>query len=109
MGYQPQVGDHKITQYDTTEKAEIKIDNAVGLSLQEDGTYSMVGDFYHSRTGGMRKYYGKNNQFTQDLQRDYAIEEAKQNLEEKQFFCTNNEEAEVGEDGMIRMTFESYS
>jgi hypothetical protein len=108
MGLDFSEGNFTITQYGTSEKAELKLDNAVGLSQQEDGTFSMVGDFYHSHNQKLRKYYGRNNQFTTDLGTAYAVEEAKTRLEEQNFFCSENEEGVVGEDGLIRMTFNRY-
>jgi len=109
MGLEFQEGDHTITQYGTSSKAEIKLDNAVGLAVQKDGTYAMVGDFYHSRNRKLSKYYGKTKQFASDLSTAYAIEEATTRLEEQQFYCSENAEGEVGEDGMITMCFESWN
>ena len=109
MGFEFSEGKHTITQYGKSEKAEIKLDDAVGLSVQKDGTFAMVGDFYHSKNTQLRKYYGKTNNFTADLSTAYAIEEATTRLEEQQFFCTENTEAAVGADGLISMCFESYS
>jgi len=109
MGLEFTEGQHTITQYGKSEKAEIKLDNAVGLSIQEDGTYAMVGDFWHSRNRNLSKYYGKTNQFTSDLSTAYAIEEATTHLEEQQFYCSENAEAQVGEDGLITMVFESWN
>ena len=109
MGLEFQEGNHTIKQYGTSEKAEIKLDDAVGLSRQEDGTWAMVGDFYHSRNQGLRKYYGNNNGFNTDLGTNYAIEQAKGQLEEQQFFCSENEEGKVGSDGMIRMTYSRFA
>lgn len=106
MGLDFVEGNHTITQYGTTEKAEIKLDSAVGLSQQEDGTWAMVGDFWHSRNGKLRKYYGRAEQFSQELSTNYAIEQSKGELEEHQFYCTSNTEGKVGEDGLIRMTYE---
>ena len=102
-------GNHTIKQYGKSEKAELKLDNAVGLSEQEDGTYAMVGDFYHaSGNRKLRSYYGKASQFSADLGTAYAIEEAQESLSAQGFFCTENSDAEVGEDGLIHMTFESF-
>lgn len=109
MGLDFAEGDHTITQYGTTEKAEIKLDNAVGFSRQEDGTFSMVGDFWHSKNPKLRKYYGKNKLFEEEVSTAYAVEEVKDKLEAQNFFCTSNAEAEVGQDGLITMTFESWS
>lgn len=109
MGYESEEGNFTITQYGTSQKAELKIDDAVGLSRQEDGTYSMVGDFWHSKHSGLKKYYGNNDNFVKDLSTAYAVEDAFVNLEEQNFFCAENEEASIGEDGLITMTFERYS
>ena len=109
MGLTFTEGDHKITQYGTTEKAQIKLDDAVGLSRQEDGTWAMVGDFYHSRNQNLRKYYGHTEGFNADLGTSYAVEQAKGQLEEQQFYCSENEEAKTGQDGLIRMVFERYA
>jgi hypothetical protein len=106
MGLEVNEGSHTISQYGKSEKAEVKVDNSVGFSMQKDGTWAMVGDFYHSRNPILRKYYGRNKNFEQDLNTAYAVADAVAKLEDQQFFCTENEGAEVGEDGFIRMTFE---
>ena len=110
MGVSYEEGNFTITQYGKSEKAEIKMDNAVGLSRQKDGTWAMVGDFYHSKSANLRKYYGygNNNRFSSELSTSYAIEQTKSELEAQQFSCTDNAEAAVGKDGLIRMTYESY-
>jgi len=108
MGIAHQEGAFTINQYGKSEKAEIKLDEAVGLSLQEDGTWSMVGDFYHSHKAELRKFYSRGNDFSAQLGTAYSVEQAKEELTMKGFFCTGNEDAEVGEVGMIRMTFESF-
>lgn len=108
MGLEYSEGKHSIKQYNTTEKAEIKLDDAVGFSRQKDGTFSMVGDFYHSRNPKLRRYYSNTQNFTDDLQTAYAIEESTLRMEEQQFTCTENSEGAVGEDGLIRMTFERF-
>ena len=109
MGIAFQEGNHTIKQYGTTEKAEIKLDDAEGLSRQEDGTWAMVVDFYHSQNSSLRKYYGNNKAFETDLGTAYAVEQAKGQLEDQQFFCSENEQAKVGQDGMIRMVFERFA
>lgn len=109
MGLQFQEGDFTITQYGKSSKAEIKMDNAVGLAVQEDGTFAMVGDFYHSKNQKLSKYYGRTQQFASDLSTAYAIEEATTRLEEQQFYCSENSEGEVNEEGMIVMRFTSWS
>ena len=109
MGINFETGQFTITQYGKSEKAEIKLDQAVGLSLQADGTYAMVGDFYHSKNDKLRRYYGRNQQFSGDLTTAYAVEEAKEQLELQNYYCTENSEAKIGDDGLIRMVYESYS
>ena len=109
MGYDFQVGNFTITEYGTSEKAEILLDKSLGLSCQEDGTFAFVGDPYHCRTQNLRQFYGKLDKLTSTLATNYAVEEAIENLEQHQFFCTENSEAQAGEDGLIRMTFESYA
>ena len=109
MGFEAQEGDFKITQYGTTESAQLKIDEAVGLARQKDGTYAMVGDFWHSPNRNLKGYYGNNERFVKELSTAYAVEEAFIGLEQGNFFCTENEKAVEGEDGLITLTFESYS
>ncbi len=109
MGLEAQEGDFTITQYGTTEAAQLRIDDAVGLARQKDGTYAMVGDFWHSGDRKLKGYYGRNEKFVKDLSTAYAVEEAFTNLEEQNFFCTENEKAEIGEDGLITINFERYS
>lgn len=107
MGLEFSEGNHIIKQYGKSEKAELKLDSAVGLSRQEDGTWAMVGDFYHSGNPKLNKYYNNTGQFSKELAKNYAVEEAFSNLEEHNFFCSDNSEAEVSEDGLIRITFEN--
>lgn len=108
MGLEFQEGEFTITEYGKSETAQIKLNKAVGLSLQEDGTWAMVGDFYHAREGTnatkLRNFYNRNNEFNQQLSTAYAIEETLGTLEDQQFTC-DNEEGEVGEDGWIEMRF----
>jgi hypothetical protein len=108
MGFEAQEGDHEITQYGTTDHAQLKLDDAVGLSRQKDGTFAMVGDFWHSKNRALKNYYGRNEKFVKDLSTAYAVEEAFSGLEDLNFFCTENEKAEIGEDGLITVTFERY-
>lgn len=109
MGYEAQTGNFTISQYGKSEKAELRVDEGVGFSLQADGTFSMVGDFYHSKK--MRHYYGQEAKFQQDLNVAYAIEDAKQKLEDMNlgFEIEENEAGVIGKDGMIRMVAVSYS
>jgi len=108
MGFKVQEGDFTITQYKISESAQLKIDDAVGLSRQKDGSYAMVGDFWHSPNSKLKKYYGHNDDFVKDLSTAYAVESAFADLEGKNFFCADNKKAEVGEDGFITLTFENY-
>ena len=109
MGLKYQVGDHKITQYGTTSKAEIKLDDAVGLSQEKDGTWSMVGDFYHSHNPKLKKYYGNAERFNKDLSTQYGVAEAFIRLEDQGYICTENEEGNVGDDGLITLSFQNWS
>jgi hypothetical protein len=110
MGLQPQVGSFRISQYGQSDTAEIRVSESVGFVKQKDGTYSMVGDFYHA-DGKLRQYYNKNEQFQQDLNVAYGIEDAKQKLEDlgMGFEIEENAEGVIGKDGMIRMIAVSYS
>ena len=107
MGYESQEGNFTVTEYGKSEKAELLLDKSLGLSLQDDGTYAFVGDPYHCKNQGLRKYYGNMNKLSEELASSYAVEEAIENLEQQNFYCTENSEAVVGEDGLITMTFES--
>ena len=107
MGLEYQEGNFSITQYNQTEKAEIKLDQAVGLSRQEDGTWAMVGDFYHASSQQLKNYY-HTHIFDRELGTAYAIEQSKAALEEQSFFCSENETAEVGSDNLIHMVYERY-
>lgn len=111
MGLEAQEGDFSITQYGKTEPAQLKLDEAVGLARQKDGTFAMVGDFWHSQNRDLKKYYGPdgNETFVKELSTSYAVEEAFIGLEQQNFFCSENEKATIGEDGLITLTFERYS
>lgn len=115
LGWQFEEGTFIVEQYQKKEKAEIllakdkqnKNANALGLSLQEDGTWSLVGDPYHcSDSHPLRKYYRNTDQFAKDLSLAYTIADAKERLEEEGFDCTDNDKAVVGPDGKIRMTYQ---
>lgn len=100
----------KINQYGTTEMADIWIDDAVGFKQEADGTFSMIGDFYHSRSG-FKKYYRKIDKFTQELNAAYGLEDTIRKVEDlgMGFTLTGNEEAEEGEDGLIRLEFTTFN
>lgn len=109
LGYEAREGNFTVTEYGTTEKAEILLDKALGLSLQEDGSYAFVGDPYHGTNQKIRSLYGKLDRFTGEVATQYAVEETVDQLAQHNFFCSENSEAKVGEDGLIHMTFESYT
>ena len=109
MGLEAQEGEFTITQYGTSETAQLMVDEAVGLARQKDGTFAMVGDFWHSKDRTAKSYYGRAEKFATDLSTAYAVEEAFTSLQDQNFFCTENEDAEVAEDGLITLSFERYS
>jgi hypothetical protein len=109
LGYEAQVGDFKVTEYGTTSKAQILLDKALGLALQEDGTYAFVGDPYHGTTQKIKQHYNRLDKFTNELSTAYAIEETMYAMQQEHYYCTGNAEAKVDENGMIVMTFESYT
>lgn len=106
LGYKYEIGEFTISEYGKSATAQIKLDKSLGLSQQQDGSWAFVGDPSHCKTQNLRQFYGKMNNLTNELSTAYAIEEATQVLEDQQFFCTENEEARVGDDGMIRIVFE---
>lgn len=103
-------GSHRISQYGTTDTASVWVDEAVGFKEEADGTYSMIGDFYHSNDRTMRNYYGNNDKFQRDLNAAYGIEDAIMKVESLGygFELTGNPEAVEDEDGLIRLQFETY-
>lgn len=78
-------------------KVDIRLDENVGIRKEEDGTYSVVGDHYYSNQ------FKDARKFQQDLQKNYLVSEAFAKVEEQDFYVYENEEATVGEDGLIRM------
>ena len=108
MGFTFQEGNFTVTEYGTSEKAEILLDKALGLSLQEDGTWAFVGDPYHCKTQDLIKYYRKLDELTLKLSTNYAVAEAEHNLTAQGFMWTDNQEAEVDEEGFINLTFEKF-
>jgi len=107
MGMAFQEGEFTITQYGRSEKAEIKVEDALGFQCQKDGTWAMVGDFYHCQKENLRKYYTNTNIFQRDIQTAYSVVEATEALEGQNFTCVENSGGTVGKDGMVRMVFES--
>lgn len=110
MGLTPEVGNFTISQYGTSEQATIRVAESVGFSLQQDGTYSMVGDFYHAG-GRLTQYYNNQQGFQQELTAAYAVEDATTKLEDLAdgWEIEENAEAVIGKDGLIRMVAVSYS
>lgn len=78
---------------------------ALGFKLEKDGTYSLVGDPYHCASPQLSKYYRKQDQLTHDLTTAYTFVETKDKLADQGFELTENEQAVVGPDGKIRLTF----
>ena len=67
MGLEHTEGDFTISEYQTTAKAEIQLSKSVGLAVQADGTYAMVGDFYHApRDHKLFSYYNRTEKFVGD-------------------------------------------
>ncbi len=115
LGWEFEEGNFIVEQYGTKEKAEIllapdnavKGRNALGLSLQADGTWALVGDPYHAaHNHPLRKYYGQGAKFANDLALAYTVVDAKERCEEQGFEALDNDAAVVGPDGKIRMTFQ---
>jgi len=103
-----QTGSKDITQYNTTEKADIWVDKGVGFKREQDGTFSMVGDFYHSTS--LNRYYNNTENFEKDLNAAYGIEDtlAQVSALNLGFDLTGNLQFEEDEEGLIRLEFQSY-
>ncbi len=97
-------GTKQISKYGTTETAQLWIDDAVGFQQQADGTWSMIGDPYHSKIPSIKQFYGRNSEFTEKLQLNYMIEDVKSKFSELNFNIEENEDFKVGPDGLIRVT-----
>ena len=110
MGCEARVSKRTIKPYGTSATADIWIDDAVGFKKEKDGTYSMIGDFYHSNDSVMRGYYNNVDKFDEDLSLAYAVEDATTKLESLNmgFDLTGNAELEEDEDGLIRLEFTTY-
>lgn len=92
-------------------KAELALEAApskVGFAQQQDKTYSMVGDFYYAPLPA-KNYYNKAQKFTTDLNVNYAVVQTTDELEKHNFFCTKNQEAQVGSNGKIQMEFVNWN
>jgi len=112
MGFEFETGEFSISAEGTTEMAEIKLHNNVGMQKQEDGTWAMVGDPYYIQKGGrngrLRDFYRKTDAFTEELSTAYTVEQVSETLEDQNFQCMENEAGDVGEDGLITMVFERW-
>lgn len=108
MGLSFEEGEFKISLYGKSSEAQIRLCDAVGLALQKDGSYAMVGDFYHANNSILKKYYAKETQFFKDIQTAYAIEEATEALENEGYNCVENIAGTVGKNGLVRMVFENF-
>jgi hypothetical protein len=115
MGFEVVAENTQVSQYGSTEKVELLLDKgnngtgALGLSKQEDGTYSIVGDPYHCTNSKLRAFYGKQNDLSKKLGTAYAVEKVSARCEELGFSCEENSEATIGADGTIQMVFTSYA
>ncbi len=109
MGFKVEKGSFNVEAYGTSATASLRIDKSVGLQKQSDGTFSMVGDFYHAGTQKAKQYYGQNQKFQDDLTQAYVIEDAIEKLSVLGFEITENEEGLLGSDGMLRMVATSWS
>lgn len=90
------------------EEVDIKINNGVGLRQQKDGSWELVGDFYNT---SMSKYYGRDQEFIQQLQGQYCVAQAKDKVASLGggWVITDNEEAEVDKEGFIVMRARSFA
>src|SRR5690348_15248866 len=82
MGLKVEEGSFTITEYGESSEACIKVDKAVGFHREKDGTFSMVGDFYHASSAALKNYYSNQAKFQQDLNTAYGIEDALQKLDD---------------------------
>ena len=89
-------------------EVDIKINDSVGLKQQKDGSWALEGDFYGTKH---REYYGRENEFIKKLQGQYCVAQAKDRIASLGggWVITDNEEAEVDEDGYIIMRAQSFT
>lgn len=108
MGVTAEIKPQKISQYGESETADVVVDSGVGFKREKDGTFSMIGDFYHSKS--MKRFYNKHKEFQKELTAAYGVEDALEKVSELNmgFELTGNEECEVGEDGLIRLEFTTF-
>jgi len=91
-----------------TEDVDLKLANKFGLREQQDLSWASVGDTWHADVPAIANYYGRTPTFENDLTTNYAIEEAVDVFGDQGYQLAENEEAVVGEDGLITMVFENY-
>jgi hypothetical protein len=101
-------GTVRSTYSSSSSKVDIKINDSVGLKQQKDGSWALEGDFWNTKH---REYYNKENQFIKELQGQYCVAQAKDRIASLGggWVITDNEEAEVDEDGMIVMRAQSFT
>ena len=115
LGIKTESENSSVSAYGKTEEVALLLDKgdssvkgALGLSLQKDGTYSIVGDPYHCLNAKLRKYYGHLETQNQELNTAYSIEQAIKSVEDVGFSISENVEGEVSSDGLIHMVAISY-
>lgn len=92
----------------STEDVDIKINEGVGLRQQKDGSWELVGDFYGTN---MSRYYGRDNQFIEELQGKYCVAQAKDKIANLGggWVITDNENAEIDQNGYIVMRARNFT
>lgn len=96
-----------ISQYGKSDTADVWVDEAVGFKQEKDGTFSMIGDFYHSKNKTLKEYYNRTEKFNTDLTVSYGIEDAYSKIEGLQMGFTESGKTEDSE--YIRLEFTSYN
>jgi len=92
-----------------TEQAELIIGRnssnqaCVGMARQQDGNFSVIGDFYYAKSAEARKYYNKTKLFQDNLSRFYCVEKATQDLAEQGFTMEENPNGDLNAQGMVQM------
>lgn len=107
MELEYQIGQFLIERYGSSEQAQILLCPAVGLSLQDDGTYALVGDCYYAPRGHkLHRYYENETKFSTDLATAYGICEDADVFEIQGFYLS---EETVETDGTIQIVYERIS
>ncbi|MHA1692558.1 MAG: hypothetical protein ACTSU7_13120 [Candidatus Heimdallarchaeaceae archaeon] len=92
----------------TTGRVDLKLADKFGLAEQKDSTWQTIGDTYRANNKDIAAFYGARPGFERVLATNYTIEETTAELEAQNFYLNENEDAQVGEDGLITMIYESY-